>query len=346
MSEKTTLEQFPVVVKMATEYGMPATALLHTMSKMAMPKDHTREELLSCLMVAQEHGLNPLTREIYFMRARNGQIQPIIGVDGWINKANSHPKFDGVDFERDLDAHGKLIGMTCRIYRKDRAHPTVIYEDLEECAKAGGPVWKTSPMRMLRNRAFCQCARIAFGLAGVMASDEFADWQQQGGAPIDITPVDQLEDAPAVPCREGGPLPNARGGRPVANAFKEAGGNDQFNATRDNIMDCQTVEDLYRIYDSFEQEGQPWFGFPWSYARMLQDEYYGFRMAVLRKSAETIDAETGEILDDAVLDVDVLTRSIANADNLDALNALWNSMTEDERDAVSTVYMDRLEELA
>lgn len=203
MSEHQDVAKLQVVTQLSETYAITSDALVGTFASVAMPRPHTKGELISCLMVAREHGLNPLTKEIYFMKTRAGTIQPIVSVDGWIKKCNQHPQFDGMEIEDDRDASGKLTGMFCAIYRKDRTRPTRIREDLAECKAAGGPVWKSSEYRMMRNRVICQCARIAFGFAGIMDPDEFEAWQRDHKM-RDITPArpeplaipDDLTDRP------------------------------------------------------------------------------------------------------------------------------------------------------
>jgi hypothetical protein len=184
------LEKKGLLQQMAERYGLDPTVFERTVAATAMPQkngapDCTREELISCLLVAHEHNLNPLTKEIYFMRTKGGPIMPIVGVDGWMRKLNEHPQFDGLEFEDHLGPDGELISITCVVYRKDRAHPIKVTEYLDECKAAGGPAWKTSPKRMLRHRTLTQGARYAVGFAGVMDRDEFDQWQ----VVRDVTPA-------------------------------------------------------------------------------------------------------------------------------------------------------------
>lgn len=182
MSEST-IAKLPAIIEMADTYKLTGPSLVHTFKSVAAGniKD---TDLLSCLLVAKEHGLNPLTKEIYFMPAKGGGVQPIVSVDGWIKKMNSHPQFDGMEFSDTVDDNGKLVSITCTIYRKDRSRPTVVTEYMEECKGNSGP-WKSHPSRMLRHRALIQCARIAFGFAGIMDPDEFRTWQDT----VDVTPA-------------------------------------------------------------------------------------------------------------------------------------------------------------
>jgi len=194
--QRTGVLTLPAIVDMAKHYELDAAAFVYTFKTIAMPANSSDAEFVSCCLVAREHGLNPLTKEIYFMKTRGGAIQPIVSVDGWLKKCNEHPQFDGMDFEDDRDAQGNLLGMWCTIHRKDRKHPTRIREDFKECAAVGGAVWKTNPSRMMRNRVICQCARIAFGFAGIMEPDEFAAWN---GGMKDVTPVTAQISPPDIP---------------------------------------------------------------------------------------------------------------------------------------------------
>lgn len=173
---------------LADRYGMDPKAFEITVRKMAMPAPHSDEEFAACCLVAKEHNLNPFTKEIYFMRTKGGAIQPIVGVDGWIRKCNEHPAFDGIDFE-DVIADSKPVAIKCMIRRKDRTHPIVVTEYLAECLRPTDN-WKSMPSRMLRHRALIQCARIAFGFAGIMDPDEFEAWQERyrGEPARDVTP--------------------------------------------------------------------------------------------------------------------------------------------------------------
>lgn len=186
MSEST-IEKLPAIIEMAESYKLTGPSLVHTFKSVASGniKD---TDLLSCLLVAKEHGLNPLTKEIYFMPAKGGGVQPIVSVDGWIKKCNEHPQFDGMEFEDHTDDKGGLISITCKIFRKDRSRPTTVTEYMAECKGSSGP-WKSHPSRMLRHRALIQCARIAFGFAGLMDPDEFTVWQQT----VDVTPEPEVE---------------------------------------------------------------------------------------------------------------------------------------------------------
>ncbi len=138
------------------------------------------EQIAAFLMVAKEYKLNPITKEIYAFPDKSGGIQPIVSIDGWLKIINSHPQFNGMEFEDKLDDKGGILSITCRIFRKDREHPIVVTEYMAECARGTEP-WKKWPARMLRHKAAIQAARYAFGFSGIIEPDEYERGVEAGG---------------------------------------------------------------------------------------------------------------------------------------------------------------------
>lgn len=195
-------QQAPVslLATMANRYGMDPKNFEIVVRRQVMPEQHSNEEFAACMLVANQYKLNPFTKEVYFMKTRGGGIQPIVSVDGWVKQANEHPQYDGVDFV-DSFVDGKIVCVTCKLFRKDRSRPVIVTEYLSEC-DTSSPAWKKTPARMLRHRAFMQAIRYAFGFSGVMDRDEFDQWQgapqvADGGILVtDARPL--VENKPAV----------------------------------------------------------------------------------------------------------------------------------------------------
>lgn len=145
-------------------YNEEPTQLIQTLKATAFKGNVSDDQFNALLFVATQHGLNPFTNEIYAFPS-NGGITPVVGVDGWARIINSNPQFDGMTFEQDAQS------CTCKIYRKDRAHPIAVTEFMEECKRPTQP-WKSHPRRMLRHKAMIQAARLAFGFSGIYDEDE------------------------------------------------------------------------------------------------------------------------------------------------------------------------------
>jgi phage recombination protein Bet len=154
---------------MASRFHVEPANLLTTLKDTAF-KGATDAQMMALCVVANEYGLNPFTKEIYaFPDKKSGGIIPVIGVDGWYRIVNEHPQFNGVEIE--IEWAGQTpVSATCRMHRKDRDNPTVLTEYLSECKRNTDP-WNSQPVRMLRHRAFIQCARVTFGLAGADPED-------------------------------------------------------------------------------------------------------------------------------------------------------------------------------
>ena len=168
-------ERKTVLVTMADRFNMEPDAFEATVRAQCSPTGNnaralTREEFAALLLVASQYKLNPITREIYAFPKRGGGVVPIVSIDGWISLVNTHPAFDGMEFEMEHGAKGALISCTCRLYRKDRSRPVEVTEYLSECRRDTDP-WKMQH-RMLRHKAMIQCSRYAFGFSGIYDEDE------------------------------------------------------------------------------------------------------------------------------------------------------------------------------
>lgn len=173
--------------KLATQFDIPESNDLVAVLKATAFKGQVSDAQMSALLiVANQYGLNPWTKEIYAFPDKNNGIVPVVGVDGWSRIINTHAQFDGIDFEQGDES------CTCIIFRKDRSHPVKVTEYMSECKRAAGP-WQTHPKRMLRHKAMIQCARLAFGYVGIFDQDE-----AERIAEIDITPKHQRQNPIAI----------------------------------------------------------------------------------------------------------------------------------------------------
>lgn len=137
-------------------------------------REPTNEECAAFVIVANEYGLNPFTKEIYAFPAKGGGVVPIVSIDGWCRIINNQPAFNGCEFEDEVDEEGNLVSTTCIIHVKGRDHPTRVTEYLAECYRATEP-WKQMKHRMLRHKSLIQCGRYAFSLSGIFDEDEARD---------------------------------------------------------------------------------------------------------------------------------------------------------------------------
>ena len=183
----TTQDRKSILLSMAGRFGMEPAAFEQTVRQTCGCAGATKEEFAAFLLVANEYGLNPVTKEIYAFPKKGGGIQPIVGVDGWFTMANNHPAFDGITFEDRLSDDGQLVAVTARVHRKDRSHPIEVTEYMAECRRDGGDTpWKKWPARMLRHKAAIQAIRYAFGFSGIVDPDEADRMRPQMNVAVNV----------------------------------------------------------------------------------------------------------------------------------------------------------------
>lgn len=180
-----------LVATMASRYGVDAEKLLPTLKATCFRLESgevTNEQMMALLVIANEYKLNPFTREIYAFPDKSKGVVPIVSIDGWARIINERPELDGIEFvdaptTAKHDSKDVPEWIECVIYRKDRAHPVRVRERFAECRRGTGP-WGSHPSRMLRHKALIQCARVAFGFAGIYDEDEARQIIER-----DVTPV-------------------------------------------------------------------------------------------------------------------------------------------------------------
>lgn len=173
-----TKESSPSLLKrVGARYGLDPAKVYDTLCKTAFRDAKNQEQVIALLVVADQYKLNPFTREIYAFPGKNGEIVPVVGIDGWLRIINDHPQYDGMSF---AEAEEKIqVGkskeapewMECTIYRKDRSHAEPVREYLDEVYR-DTPAWNQTTARMLRHRCIMQAARVAFGFGGIVDPDE------------------------------------------------------------------------------------------------------------------------------------------------------------------------------
>lgn len=169
------------------DMGDDGSDLIETLKATAFKGEVTNAQMTALMVVANQYGLNPWTKEIYAFPDKNNGIVPVVGVDGWARIINDNPQFDGMEFAQS-DEKVRMPGansdapawIECAMYRKDRTRPVIIREYLDEVYRepfkgkfglVAGP-WQTHPKRFLRHKAMIQCARMAFGYGGIFDQDE------------------------------------------------------------------------------------------------------------------------------------------------------------------------------
>ncbi len=179
-----------LVDKFAGKFGVDPKKMMTTLKATAFKQRDgsvpTNEQMMALLVVADQYGLNPWTKEVYAFPDKANGIIPVVGVDGWSRIINTNKDFNGLEFRYSTETIDTLEGQShaapewceCVIYRKDRDHPIVVREYLDEVYrppmgkyKTKGP-WQSHTRRFLRHKTMIQGARLAFGFVGIYDQDE------------------------------------------------------------------------------------------------------------------------------------------------------------------------------
>lgn len=241
MGEVATVQPPSLLSKMAARFSVEPQKMLATLKSTAFKGDVSNEQMMALLIVADQYGLNPWTKEVYAFPDKNNCIVPVVGVDGWARIINSHEQFDGMQFAQDETS------CTCTIHRKDRQHPVTVTEYMAECKRNTGP-WGSHPRRMLRHKAMIQCARLAFGYAGIYDQDEAERIVER-----DITAQSEVLPMEPPASRTEAVKQKLRGAKPAAPAASEP--DPQDDALRQVESRAAPVVTYAQVADKLNKAG-------------------------------------------------------------------------------------------
>lgn len=115
----------------------------------------TDKELFMFMGICKSYGLNPLKREIHFVKYGNVAASIIVGYEIYLKRAERTGKLDG--WKCWIEGDKAVI----EIKRKDQSIPIRWEVDRKEFDKAQS-TWKTMPNFMLKKVAIAQGFRLAF----------------------------------------------------------------------------------------------------------------------------------------------------------------------------------------
>lgn len=188
---------------------------LEVVKRQFFPAQASELEIEYCLGVAKQLGLNPLTKEIYFVPRRtqvNGQwiekVEPLCGRDGFLAIAHRSGFFNGMNTTYQLKevpvlrnnewvGVNQLVGI-CEVYRTDMLHPFRVEVSYDEYVAYGTDkngnkyitkFWAEKPKTMLMKVAESQALRKAFNISGLYAIEELGGDSSDGFDNSIIEPV-------------------------------------------------------------------------------------------------------------------------------------------------------------
>lgn len=186
--------------------------------KTTVAKGATQEELMLFLYTAKKTGLDPLTRQLYFIKDNRGRVIMQTSIDGFRVVAQRSGKYAGQDEPVfTLDAQGKIEKCSVTVYqfgKNGERYPTTAVAYFSEYAKPGNgfaSMWDKMPHTMISKVAESLALRKAFpqDLSGLYTAEEMDQakppetmyGQSKDGEPDepDEIETEQVIDADEVP---------------------------------------------------------------------------------------------------------------------------------------------------
>ncbi|WP_136515934.1 phage recombination protein Bet [Geomonas edaphica] len=178
------------------------------------PQGATKAEQAYCFSVARELCLNPITREIFFVKRRQkigdqwiNKVEPMVGRDGFLSIAHRTNQLAGIETTvciHDVPQlqNGKWVTTQqlvaeCTVWRKDSNKPftaQVSYNEYCQKTDKGQPTrfWAEKPETMLKKVAESQALRKAFNIHGVYSPEELGAGFELTNGDI-VTPAIEAE---------------------------------------------------------------------------------------------------------------------------------------------------------
>ncbi len=165
--------------------------------KSNVAKGATDDELKLFLYTAKRTGLDPLTKQIHFVK-RGGQMTIQTGIDGYRAIAERTGQLAGIDDAVYEGTTKEPIKATVNVYRMVQGQRVAFTASARWSEYvAFGPLWKKMPFLMLGKCAEALALRKAFpnNLSGIYTNEEM---EQAGGGATNIPKEPQTIDSGAV----------------------------------------------------------------------------------------------------------------------------------------------------
>lgn len=213
----------------------------------------TDAEMFKGLSLIARYELDPIAKDVYVTRTKDGKLLTIIGIDGWIKVLDRTDHYDGFEWEDETDANGKVIAVNVKIYSTKRTRPTTYRGLMSEYQRVGGMVAKDMPVHMLRLFSLRHAARLFTPIGGDVLTEEEARYAQSHAPSEQEAPAgqsktaalaDRLMERMAEPTPEPETTPEPE---PQEEAVEASGDDDPqswFDGAVRRLRLCKTVLEL------------------------------------------------------------------------------------------------------
>lgn len=125
------------------------------------------QELMLGLQIAKTFNLNPLKREVYFVKYGTNPMQVLTGYEVYLKRAERSGQYNGLEITSEGTLGENNLKAVVKVYRKDWTNPLkheAYYSEYVQTKQDGTPnrFWATKPITMIKKVAVSQAFRMAF----------------------------------------------------------------------------------------------------------------------------------------------------------------------------------------
>lgn len=214
----------------------PKNLTKETIKKHLCP-NATEQELIMGLEIAKMFNLNPLKREVYFVKYSDkpsDKMQVLVGYEVYLKRAERSGKYNGLEISSEGSVKEGNLKAIVKVYRKDWSHPLVheahyveyvqcktIWKDGMKAGEEPNKFWATKPITMIKKVCISQAFRLAF-------PDEFDGMPYTSDEVVDQERVIDLPvTAPYEPIAPEEELITSEQGKALMAILKKNGWNKQ-----------------------------------------------------------------------------------------------------------------------
>ena len=196
--------------------------------KQFFPPSATIEDMQYCMGVAEQLGLNPILKQVYFVARKSNiaeygqpanwveKIEPLAGRDAFLTLAHRTGKFAGLECITEIKGKPSLkdgswtiendLVAIAKVFRTDTDKPfevEVSYKEYVQKTKQGAVTkfWNEKPETMLKKVAESQALKKAFNVSGLYDESELGrgvtDMNKQS-KPIESVDSSKLDDIAVI----------------------------------------------------------------------------------------------------------------------------------------------------
>lgn len=179
----------------------PKNLTVETIKKYLCPKASDQELMLG-LQIAKTFNLNPLKREVYFVKYGDNPMQVLTGYEVYLKRAERSGKYNGLEITSVGSVEGKDLKAVVKVYRKDWTNPLTheafyseyvqkkgIYKNNVKVGEEPNAFWMGKPVTMIKKVAVSQAFRMAF-------PDEFDGMPYTSDEVVDQEKVVDIQSEP------------------------------------------------------------------------------------------------------------------------------------------------------